>query len=677
MIYANLEQIFCLSETGEPETEKLEASEKSAEAEGKSPAAAPIENAAPRRCILSNIRLPPLASIIPKRLRPASRPTDDVEMGNGPNNKAGLASMETLDDSIKDIEANKDEIDKAAIADDDLETVKLNDTDREKGNDKAAEAAAEAAANADKRPLLERITKYRLSVDDVAIIGGILTFLLLVIIIVYFIFYGQTALKAAPLRDGKFVDAVTSCGNVEGVLEDSAFAFRGIPYAVPPVGENRWRPAQVINNIDYCWNGTLKAHNSTPVCWQSYADGTVDGSEDCLHLDVITPHVRYEGKLPVVVLIGAESLSGGSPTVLRPSARTARARDVIFVRPNFRLGVFGFLALNTLSESTHPPVSGNYALSDIVAALKWIQLNIIHFGGNPNAVTLLGHRAGGTLVAALAASPEAKHLFARAWVASGAASFPGKPLAESERANNDFLNTTNCKNADCLRALEDEDVLDAVPDSWKRTVTKLPDNNANAHEWLVLDGQILQKHAIDVWKSESGPVRLVIGATAHESHSQKLFEEQKEWTPEIVRKYIQESKLGQLGLTDEILKRYNATYQGLVSIISDIRTICPLLTINKQQPSIPFYVVTQPGGEKNIADVDADVQAILGRYEPKTPEQRRYVSAIQQLFYHYISHGEIKQRIFNIGQDALPVEDYPNCSFWISKDIVPRYARLD
>lgn len=584
--------------------------------------------------------------------------------------------METLDDSVKDADGNKDETDKAAINEDDLETVKLNDTDKEKDLDKAAEAAAEAAANgAGQKTIWERVR--RPTRDDLTIAGGLLLLLILAIIIISIVFCGNPALKVAPLRDNKFVDAVTSCGNVEGLLEDSAFAFRGIPYAVPPVGENRWKPAQVINNIDYCWNGTLKAHNSTAVCWQSYADGSVDGSEDCLHLDVITPHVRYEGQLPVVVLIGAESLSGGSPTVLRPSARTARARDVIFVRPNFRLGVFGFLALNTLSESTHPPVSGNYALSDIIAALKWIQLNIIHFGGNPNAVTLLGHRAGGTLVAALAASPATKGLFARAWVASGAANFPGKPLAESERANNDFLNTTNCKDADCLRNLEDEDVLDAVPESWKRQITKLPDSKDSTHDWLVLDGQILQKHAIDVWKSESGPARLVVGATAHESHSQKLYEEQKEWTPEIVRKYIQDSKLGELGLTDEIFTHYNATYEGLVSIISDVRTVCPLLTINKQQPAIPFYVVTQTGGELNLADVDADVQAILGRYEPKTPEQRRYMSAIQQLFYHYVSHGEIKPRVYNIGQDALPVEDYANCRYWISKDIVPRYARLD
>ncbi|XP_055326241.1 neurotactin-like [Sitodiplosis mosellana] len=209
----------------------------------------------------------------------------------------------------------------------------------------------------------------------------------------------------------------------------------------------------------------------------------------------------------------------------------------------------------------------------------------------------------------------------------------------------------------------------------------MADENKTRHEWLVLDGEVLQKNPIDVLK-EPEPLKLVIGTTAHESHSDKLLHKYTQWTPELVRKHIQESVIGQKGLTDEVLKRYNATYQGLVKIVSDIRTVCPLLVIARSQQSVPFYVVTQTGGDLEIADVDADIQAILGRYEPKTFQQRRYASAIQQLFYHYVSHGELKQyeprrRVLDVGQDALSVEDYPNCDFWIKEDIVPRYARID
>jgi carboxylesterase type B len=130
----------------------------------------------------------------------------------------------------------------------------------------------------------------------------------------------------------------------------------------------------------------------------------MDGTEDCLTLDIFTPQVPYFNPIPVVVLIGAESISGGSPGALRATARLARERDVVFVRPNFRLGVMGFLASEIIKKEIHPPTSGNYGLSDIVVALKWIHMNIEHFGGDKQSVTLLGHRAGGTLVTALTAS---------------------------------------------------------------------------------------------------------------------------------------------------------------------------------------------------------------------------------------------------------------------------------
>jgi len=138
-----------------------------------------------------------------------------------------------------------------------------------------------------------------------------------------------------------------------------------------------------------------------------------------------------------------------------------------------------------------------------------------------------------------------------------------------------------------------------------------------------------------------------------------------------------------MGLTDEVIEKYNASsYASLVSIISDIRSVCPLLTNARQQPSVPFYVVTQGEGPDQLATVDADVQAILGRYEPHTVEQRRFVSAMQQLFYYYVSHGTVQsfvqnRRVINVGQDAQPEEDYLPCNYWISKDIVPRYARVD
>lgn len=188
---------------------------------------------------------------------------------------------------------------------------------------------------------------------------------------------------------------------------------------MPPKDDRRFKAAEPIERTEDCWNGTLKAFEPSSHCWQIFANGTADGTEDCLTLDVITPRIRNEHPFPVVVLIGADTFNGDSEmandTQFRPSHRLAHQHDVVFVRPNFRLGVPGFLTLDELSSS------GNYGLTDILAALHWIQSNIEHFGGNPKSVTLFGYRAGATMVTALTTSPKAKDLYTRAWVTSGSA----------------------------------------------------------------------------------------------------------------------------------------------------------------------------------------------------------------------------------------------------------------
>lgn len=92
--------------------------------------------------------------------------------------------------------------------------------------------------------------------------------------------------------------------------------------------------------------------------------------------------IRYDAPLPVVVLVSTETLAGGRSW--RPARGMSRQRDVVFVQPRFRLGALGFLAASALSRSAYPPRSGNYGLSDLIAALDWVQLNIEHFGGDPD-----------------------------------------------------------------------------------------------------------------------------------------------------------------------------------------------------------------------------------------------------------------------------------------------------
>lgn len=203
--------------------------------------------------------------------------------------------METLDDSTKD-PWNQEE----GAAD----TV---DADKPKDDEKAAEETEE------KKSVLAAITSYNCSIDDIALIAGIIVFLILVSLILAFTFLGNSKeTRIAPVRDGKVL-AVTGCGLVEGLVEDSAVAFRGIPYGIPPVGERRFEYSRFIDEIEYCWNGTFQAYNNTPAECLQLVNGEPQGSEDCLTLDIVTPEVRYINLLPVVVMIGSNDFNGGSP----------------------------------------------------------------------------------------------------------------------------------------------------------------------------------------------------------------------------------------------------------------------------------------------------------------------------------------------------------------------------
>ena len=132
------------------------------------------------------------------------------------------------------------------------------------------------------------------------------------------------------------------------------------------------------------------------------------------------------------LIAGANSILIISPWIF---SELAKKHGVVFVQVNYRLGVFGFLSLNSLSGRTYPKTSGNYGLGDIISALKWLKLNIQHFGGHPSQITMLGRGSGATMVTALTASAKAKGLFKQAWVTNGAGVIPDQSLSQANKDN--------------------------------------------------------------------------------------------------------------------------------------------------------------------------------------------------------------------------------------------------
>jgi len=181
--------------------------------------------------------------------------------------------------------------------------------------------------------------------------------------------------------------------------------FKGIPYALPPSGDLRWRPPQPAGS----WEGVRDCTSFGPSCpapdWGNKPRKT---SEDCLSLNVWTPALSPEDRLPVMVY-----LHGGG------KGENLARQGIVVVTFNYRQGPLGFLAHPLLSRESPRGVSGNYGLLDQLQALRWVKRNIAFFGGDPDCVTAFGESAGGISICKLMVSPLASGLFHRAIAESG------------------------------------------------------------------------------------------------------------------------------------------------------------------------------------------------------------------------------------------------------------------
>jgi para-nitrobenzyl esterase len=236
-------------------------------------------------------------------------------------------------------------------------------------------------------------------------------------------------------------------GKLQGVLtaDFKVIAYKGVPYAAPPVSDLRWRPPQPVAK----WKHILFARDFGPHCIQSgsYPDMVFHDpgpSEDCLTLNVwapvpttAKPAPKHPAPLPVMVWIYGGGFTTGGTSENRQDGEFLAHRGVIVVSMNYRLGVFGFFAHPELAAESSNNASGNYGLMDQTAAIAWVRRNIAAFGGDPNNITLFGESAGSFSVSAQIASPLAKGLISKAIGESGAAFYSGglgfQPREQAER----------------------------------------------------------------------------------------------------------------------------------------------------------------------------------------------------------------------------------------------------
>jgi len=263
----------------------------------------------------------------------------------------------------------------------------------------------------------------------------------------------------------------TANGIIEGNYDTKTGIqkYFGIPFAKPPVGDLRWKAPQPLDN----WKGIKETKKFGPRPIQAIVFGDMksrsDGlSEDCLYLNVWTPAKRDTKGLPVLVYFYGGGFVAGDASEPRYDGESMARKGMVVVTCNYRLNIFGFLALPELSKESPYKASGNYGLLDQVAAMEWVQKNIVDFGGDPKKVTIAGESAGSISVSLQMASPLSKDLFARAIGESGACIKPTMPpvsLADAEKTGLDFATKAGYPTLDQLRKLSTREVYEIYNES--------------------------------------------------------------------------------------------------------------------------------------------------------------------------------------------------------------------
>eukprot|EP00966_Prymnesium_polylepis_P179411 4153593-Prymnesium_polylepis.1 len=338
----------------------------------------------------------------------------------------------------------------------------------------------------------------------------------------------------------------TSDGRVQGIVTRTWRSFRGIPYAVPPLGERRWAAPFPPQR----WTGVYNAKEYKHNCLQSDSFDPEQPretlSEDCLYINVFTPsNATAADRLPVLFWVhGGGYIGGGANESRLNGTFDAALGGMVLVVPNYRcplgpapccgtaplataashspliiararargrLGIFGFLGANVLRARDPKGSTANYGILDQRAALRWVQTNIQSFGGDKDRVLLVGESAGGASVYNHLVRPESWGLFARAGIESGSYTLnggykgrQGQPVAADFEA--DFahlLNVTNCSDVHCLEKLDGDALL----------ATQI-NNFPVSHEFQPsVDGVDLQDQVLTLLAAgKVAPVPLLVGA---------------------------------------------------------------------------------------------------------------------------------------------------------------------
>jgi len=331
--------------------------------------------------------------------------------------------------------------------------------------------------------------------------------------------------------------ARVATGQLAGAaLPSGIHAFKGIPYAAPPVGSYRWREPQPTQK----WTNVRPATQFGPRAMQLPLFGDMNFrsngvSEDCLYLNVWTGAKTAQEKRPVLVYFYGGGFVAGDGSEPRYDGEALAKQGIVTVTVNYRLGLFGFMAHPELTKESPHHASGNYGLLDQQAAVQWVRTNIAAFGGDPQHITIAGESAGSWSVSAQMAAPATKDLLKGAIAESGSllGLQPLPTLAQGEATGTAFGTSVSAASLAALRALPAQQLLEASGKQGAPRFSPIVDGYflPRSPAEIFAAGQQAHVPLLVGWNSQEMAYQMILGPNAptrenYHAAVQKLYGEQ-------------------------------------------------------------------------------------------------------------------------------------------------------
>jgi para-nitrobenzyl esterase len=471
--------------------------------------------------------------------------------------------------------------------------------------------------------------------------------------------------------------------------DDDIYRFLGVPYAKPPVGERRFRVSEPPDT----WDGVRTAKDFGHRCAQSKSilyQSAASSDEDCLTVNIWTPSVDPDDKLPVMVWIhGGGHINGSSaePVTYAKDGELydgshLAAKNVVVVTINYRLGPLGFLSHPALLQGGGR--SGDQGLWDQQMALRWVKKNITGFGGDGRNITIFGAASGAVDVCLHMVSPKSRGLFQQAIGQSGGCTSSQPTAADVADATASYIEKLGCTGDDpmaCLRGKSVSELLSAVPTSDSPFVP-------------IVDGNFIPeqpRYAFDA--SDVADVPYLLGTNTDEgalyASQYAALSTEDDYHAVLQRFFPQASleRLCELYPASRFSDSVSPYQTALEHVFGDAWWICPTLDTarraSKAQLDVYLYNSDLPAHLDSLgAPQGAEISYVFGTGRSFDSDQKEASDLLQSYWTNLalradpnagklfewprLTTGKDVRVNFALGSDPTVLKDFHNteCSFW-------------